>query len=128
MAAAVSGRVVAVTGAARGIGRATAAELARRGARVAIGDLREHDAHAAAEAIGGVGLALDVTDRGAFERVLAAVDERLGPLDVLVNNAGIMAVGPLATTKPGAASRTIDVNFKGVLHGMHLAVPRLRRG
>ena len=123
-------RVVAVTGAARGIGHAIATRVAAGGGRVAIGDLDEGDASAAAERIGSgaVGLELDVTDRDSFARFLDAVEERLGPLDVLVNNAGIMTVGPLADTKPGAASKTIDVNVKGVMYGMQLAVPRLRRG
>ena len=124
--ASISGRVVAITGAARGIGRATAAELVRRGARLAIGDLAGA-AEAAAE-IGAEGFELDVTDRDSVERFLDGAAERLGPLDVVVNNAGIMTVGPLAEAKPGAASRTIDVNVKGVLYGMQLAVPRLRAG
>jgi NADP-dependent 3-hydroxy acid dehydrogenase YdfG len=105
-------KVVAITGAARGIGRATADELERRGARVAVGDLPE----------------LDVTDRDSFERFLTGVEEQHGRLDVLVNNAGIMTVGPLATAKASAASRVIDVNVKGVMYGMQLAVPRLPRG
>jgi NAD(P)-dependent dehydrogenase (short-subunit alcohol dehydrogenase family) len=123
---ALSGKVVAVTGAARGIGRAIAEAVAARGARVAIGDLREEDARAAAEAIGGgaTGHALDVTDRDSFERFLDAA----GALDVLVNNAGIMTVGPLENTNPGAAAKTVDVNFKGVLYGMQLAIPRLGPG
>jgi NAD(P)-dependent dehydrogenase (short-subunit alcohol dehydrogenase family) len=105
-------KVVAITGGARGIGRATAEELERRGARVAVGDLPE----------------LDVTDRDSFERFLDGVVAEHGRLDVLVNNAGIMTVGPLADAKPGAASKTIDVNVKGVMYGMQLAVPRLGRG
>jgi NAD(P)-dependent dehydrogenase (short-subunit alcohol dehydrogenase family) len=126
----LSGKVVAITGAARGIGRATASELAARGARVAIGDLRGGDAEEAARAVGGeaVGLVLDVSDRDSFAAFLDAAADRLGPLDVLVNNAGIMTVGALATTRPAAASKTIDVNFKGVLDGMQLATARLRRG
>ena len=125
-----SGRVVAVTGAARGIGRATAAALARRGARLAIGDLDEGAATRAAIDVGGdaIGCQLDVTDRDSFTRFLDTVEERLGPLDVLVNNAGIMVVGPLAAARPGAASKVIDVNVKGVMWGMQLAAPRLRKG
>ena len=110
--------VVAITGAARGIGRATATELERRGARVAIGDLPGS----------GAAFELDVTDRDSFDRFLDAVEERLGPLDVLVNNAGIMTVGQLAGAKPGASSKVIDVNVKGVMYGMQLAVPRLGSG
>ena len=114
----MTGKAIAITGAARGIGRATADELTRRGARVAIGDLKPPDG----------GIELDVTDRDSFARFLDAAEERLGPLDALVNNAGIMIVGPLDDAKPGAASKVIDVNVKGVMYGMQLAVPRLRRG
>jgi NAD(P)-dependent dehydrogenase (short-subunit alcohol dehydrogenase family) len=105
-------KVVAITGGARGIGRAIGDELARRGARVAIGDLPE----------------LDVTDRDSFERFLDRTVAEHGRLDVLVNNAGIMIVGPLADAKPGAASRVVDVNVKGVMHGMQLAAARLPHG
>jgi NAD(P)-dependent dehydrogenase (short-subunit alcohol dehydrogenase family) len=122
----LSGKVVAVTGAARGIGRAIAAEVTARGARAVIGDLRADDAQRAAEEIGGgaTGHELDVTDRDSFERFLGGVER----LDVLVNNAGIMTVGPLETTNPRAASKTVDVNVKGVLYGMQLALPRLESG
>lgn len=118
-------RVVAVTGAARGIGLAIANECATRGMRVALGDLK--GAEAAAREIGGVGLELDVTDRESFRRFLDEVEQRLDEVQVLVNNAGIMMVGPLRDAGP-SASKTIDVNVKGVLNGMQLAIPRLRRG
>ena len=111
-------RVVAVTGAARGIGAAIATEVAGRGWPVAGGDLRAE----------GELFELDVTDRDSFERFLDAVIERFGRLDVLVNNAGIMTVGALDVTDPGAASKQIDVNVKGVLYGMQLAIPRIGRG
>jgi NAD(P)-dependent dehydrogenase (short-subunit alcohol dehydrogenase family) len=123
-------RVVAITGAARGIGLATAQALAARGARVAIGDLDAVAAEAAAAALPGeaVGLELDVTDEDSFASFLDGVEERLGPLDALVNNAGIMFVGPLEDAGYRGASKVIDVNVKGVVIGMHLAIPRLRRG
>src|SRR5580692_615810 len=92
----VAGKIVAITGAARGIGRATAEALARRGARVAIGDLDRALAERTASDIGSgtIALELDVTQRGSFAAFLDAVEARLGPVDVLVNNAGIMPVGP----------------------------------
>src|SRR5437762_2455565 len=124
----IADRVVAVTGGARGIGQAIAASLARRGARVAVGDLDGGAAERAAAGLGGdsLGLELDVTDRGSFERFLDAAGDRLGPLDVLVNNAGVMVVGPFAEANEAAAARVMDVNVGGVIHGMRLAIPRLR--
>jgi NAD(P)-dependent dehydrogenase (short-subunit alcohol dehydrogenase family) len=119
--------VVAITGAARGIGFATAQALAARGARVAIGDLDGDEAERAAAALPagrGAGFELDVADEDSFERFLDAA----GPLDVLVNNAGIMVVGPLDGAGYRGASKTIDVNLKGVIIGMHLAAQRLGSG
>jgi NAD(P)-dependent dehydrogenase (short-subunit alcohol dehydrogenase family) len=119
-------RVVAITGAARGIGLATAHALAARGARVAIGDLEGDEAERAATALGGQasGHQLDVTDEDSFAAFLDAA----GPLDALVNNAGIMFVGPLEGAGYRGASKTIDVNVKGVMIGMHLAASRLGPG
>ena len=123
-------RVVAITGAARGIGLATAQALAERGAHVAIGDLDLTEAEAAAASLPGTaaGVQLDVTDEDSFARFLDTTAERLGPLDVLVNNAGIMFVGPLDGVGYRGASKVIDVNVKGVAIGVHLAIPRLRQG
>jgi NAD(P)-dependent dehydrogenase (short-subunit alcohol dehydrogenase family) len=85
------GKVVVVTGRARGIGAKTAAALARQGANVAIVDLDEVRAEKTAGQLGGIlALALDVTDAKAFTVFLDVVETRLGPIDVLVNNAGIM--------------------------------------
>src|SRR5215472_11416679 len=91
----LGGQVVAITGGARGIGRATAAALIAQGARVAIGDIEAPLAERTAQELGmgTIGLPLDVTDRGSFEQFLDEVESRLGPLDVLINNAGIMPLG-----------------------------------
>jgi NADP-dependent 3-hydroxy acid dehydrogenase YdfG len=123
----VAGKIVAITGAARGIGRATAEALARRGARVAVGDLDRALAEGAATAIGGgtIALELDVTQRVSFAAFLDAVEARLGPIDVLVNNAGIMHVGPFVEEDDATARRVFDVNVHGVMYGMKLAIPRM---
>jgi NAD(P)-dependent dehydrogenase (short-subunit alcohol dehydrogenase family) len=126
-ASTLNGRVVAVTGGARGIGRATAEALVREGARVALGDLGEGVAAGAAHELGGqtIGLELDVTDRASFARFLDDVETRLGPLDVLVNNAGIMYVGPFLEQDDAAVARQTDVNLHGVMFGMRLALPQM---
>jgi NADP-dependent 3-hydroxy acid dehydrogenase YdfG len=122
----LTGRVVAITGAARGIGRATAEALARDGARVAIGDLDAALAERTAEEIGPQAAAfqLDVTDRASFERFIDDVQARIGPVDVLVNNAGIMPLGPFAEEDDATARRLVDVNVHGVLIGMKVVLPR----
>src|SRR3954447_13857545 len=122
----LSGRVVAITGAARGIGRATAAALVREGATVAIGDLDGDLARRTAGELGAASaFALDVTHRASFESFLDAVEAQLGPVDVLVNNAGIMALGPFVAEDDATARRMVDINVHGVLHGMKAVLPRL---
>ena len=123
----VSGRVVAITGGARGIGRATGAALVRRGARVAIGDIDAGPARETAAALGPAVRAyeLDVTSRPSFAAFLDAVEADLGPLDVLVNNAGIMPVGPFLDESDAAAARQVDINLNGVMFGMKEALPRM---
>jgi NAD(P)-dependent dehydrogenase (short-subunit alcohol dehydrogenase family) len=113
-------RVVAITGGARGIGRETARALAERGATVVIGDLDVSGAEAvAAELPRATGLELDVRDAGSFERFV----ETAGELDVLVNNAGIMPLGPFLG-EPGERTRQqLDVNLWGVIVGMRAALP-----
>ncbi len=121
--------VVVVTGAAQGIGRATAEAFAARGARVAIGDLDTGAADLVARAIGGFAHALDVTDPGSFTTFLAAVRADLGPVDVLVNNAGIMPNGGFLELSDRLHRATLEVNLFGVIHGMRLVLPEmLERG
>src|SRR5215204_5368304 len=124
----IQGRVVAITGAARGIGLATATALARAGARVSLGDLSGDVAAESAEHIGGgaIGLPLDVSDRESFESFLDATEAQLGPVDVLVNNAGVMLVGPWEAEDDERMRKMIDVNLIGTILGMRLALPRMR--
>jgi NADP-dependent 3-hydroxy acid dehydrogenase YdfG len=125
----LEGRVVAITGGARGIGKATAKALAQEGARVAIGDLDKPLAEEAAAELGteAVGVALDVTQRDSFASFLDQVAERLGPLDVLINNAGIMPIGSFVDEDDATARRMIDINLHGVIYGMKLAIPGMRK-
>ena len=124
----VHGKVVAITGGARGIGRSTAEALVREGAKVAIGDLDAELTEQVAGEIGGgtVGLPLDVTERESFAAFLDGVEDRLGPVDVLINNAGIMPLGDFAEEDDATTIRIIDINVHGVLTGTKLAVRRMR--
>jgi NADP-dependent 3-hydroxy acid dehydrogenase YdfG len=123
----LAGQTAAVTGAARGIGRATAQALLRQGMKVAIGDVDLAAAEQAATELGPrtVALALDVTDRASFTRFLDESERELGPLDVLVNNAGIMQVGRFIDEDDLAAQRMVDINLHGVILGMKLALARM---
>lgn len=115
---------VIVTGGARGIGRATVERLARQGARVAVGDL---DAGLAAQVAAGyddrvAAAHLDVTDPDSWAGFLAEV-AHLGPFDVLVNNAGIMPLGPVLKEPAGVARTILDVNVHGVINGVKAVAP-----
>jgi NAD(P)-dependent dehydrogenase (short-subunit alcohol dehydrogenase family) len=120
----LEGSVAVVTGGARGIGLATATALRNRGARVAIGDVDEDAVTAAAASLGPDVVAgrLDVTDPNSFAAFLALVERELGPLDVLVNNAGIMPVGPMLDEPHAVARRVVDINLMGCMTGMKLAL------
>src|SRR5436853_1703050 len=103
----LSGKVVAITGGARGIGKATAAALVAKGCRVAIGDLELELAEKTAAELGGgtVALPRDVTDRASFERFLDEAERQLGPIDAALNNAGIMPVTQFADNGPESIRR-----------------------
>jgi len=123
----LAGKVVAITGGARGIGRATAQALVRRGARVAIGDVDLAIAKqtSAALAGGSIAVELDVTVCDSFARFLDEVEQRLGPLDVIVNNAGIMPLAPVLEERDEVAKRQVDINVHGVILGTKLALRRM---
>jgi NAD(P)-dependent dehydrogenase (short-subunit alcohol dehydrogenase family) len=125
----LAGQTVAITGAARGIGRATAQALLGQGMKVAIGDLDEEAARETAAQLGPeervIALALDVTDRDSYAAFLDGAEERFGPLDVLVNNAGIMQIGRFIDEDDLTARRMIDINLHGVILGCKLALARM---
>jgi NAD(P)-dependent dehydrogenase (short-subunit alcohol dehydrogenase family) len=123
----LQGQVVAITGGARGIGRSIAAALTRAGARVAIGDVDLGAAEQAAAELGEgvVPLAVDVSDRDSVERFADDVEDRLGPLDVWVNNAGILLVGSFLDEDDSMTERQFAVNVMGVVHGMRVALARM---
>ena len=123
----LTGRVIAITGGARGIGKATAAALVREGARVGIGDIDAELAQRTADELGGEVRAygLDVTSRPSVRDFLDAVERDLGPLDVMINNAGIMPVTPFLDESDASAMRQLDINVHGVLFGMKEALPRM---
>src|SRR2546422_938326 len=122
------GRVAFVTGAGRGIGRAIALRLAEHGDAVAIGDIREDDANETATAIEEVGgravaVALDVTDSGSVENAVEETLGLLGPVEILVNNAGWDEMHPFLETGEPFWDRVIEVNFKGCLRMTRAALP-----
>ena len=125
----LKGKVVAITGGGRGIGLAIARRLSQAGAKVSLGDIDLALAEQAAATLDGVGLPLDVRDRGAFRAFLDATERALGPLDVLINNAGIMPAGDFLAEDDDLSDTQIDINFRGVIHGCKLALPgMLARG
>jgi NADP-dependent 3-hydroxy acid dehydrogenase YdfG len=123
----LAGETAAITGAARGIGRATAEAFLGKGMKVAIGDVDFDAAVRTASELGpsAVALPLDVTDRESFAAFLDGVEEQLGPLDVLVNNAGIMQVGRFIDEDDLTARRMVDINVHGVILGTKLGLERM---
>lgn len=127
----IEDKVVVITGASSGLGEATARHLAEQGAIGVLGARRAERIEALARDIaakGGKALALatDVTDRAQVQALVDAAVETYGCIDVLLNNAGLMPLAPLERLKVDEWNQMIDVNMKGVLHGIAAAVPHMK--
>jgi|GEM_PF-757690 len=125
----LEGRVALVTGGAQGIGRGIAAELLRHGAHVVIGDLFEHDMEEACRQLARLGPAdwvkLDVSDQESMRAGMAAIREKHGPVDVLVNNAGIASAGLFAEEDPRRILKALAVDLQGALYLTRLVLPSM---
>lgn len=119
-------KLALVTGGARGIGLATGRRLAAEGYHVVLADLDEGLAVESAASIGGLGAALDVRDFEAFAGLVRRLEADEGPVEVLVNNAGIMPVGGFTEQDLGMDRRQIDINVHGVIAGMRAVLPQMR--
>ncbi len=127
MAQALGGTVALVTGASSGIGEATARALAAHGAQVAVAARRKDRLDALAGEIDGLAIAADVTDR---EHAIAAVERtasELGRLDIVINNAGVMLLGPIVDAPVDEWDRMVALNIQGLLYVAHAALPHLLR-
>jgi NAD(P)-dependent dehydrogenase (short-subunit alcohol dehydrogenase family) len=124
----LTGKVVVITGAARGIGAATARALAREHVRLAIGDLDGDLATTVAAQLGAEAIArkLDVTDHAGYAAFLDEVEDELGPIDVLINNAGIMPVADFEEESAASIARQLDINLHAVIFGTQQAVQRMK--
>jgi 2-hydroxycyclohexanecarboxyl-CoA dehydrogenase len=116
-------RTALVTGAARGIGAAIATELAAQGHRVAVADILDEDAAKTAAAIDGVAVHLDVTDTDSVSAAVAEAEQRLGPLEILVNNAGWDEFRPFLNTEEPLWQRIVEINYMGCLRCCRRVAP-----
>ena len=128
----IGDKVVVITGASSGIGESTAKLLARHGAKVVLGARRRDRIDAVVKEIsaaGGkaIGFAADVTKRAEVEALIQGTVDSFGHVDVMVNNAGIMAIAPMAALKVEEWDRMIDVNLKGLLYGVAAVLPIMQK-
>ncbi|WP_104171193.1 SDR family oxidoreductase [Cryobacterium sp. M23] len=114
----LDGRIALVTGGSVGMGAADATLLAAEGARVIVADIADDAGQALADSIDGVYRHLDVADEAQWKQVVADVDSTVGHIDILINNAGIVAFTPVATTELEEWNRVIGINLTGVFLGI----------
>ncbi|MBN8181373.1 L-iditol 2-dehydrogenase [Roseibium aggregatum] len=127
----LEGKSALITGSARGIGKAFAARFAEEGARVAIADINLAGAEAAASEIGpnAYAVQLDVTDQSSIDAAIAAVEQKTGGLDILINNAALFDLAPIVEITRDSYQRLFDINVSGTLFMMQAAAKSMiRRG
>lgn len=128
MGTSIADKVVVITGASSGIGESTAKLLARYGARLVLGARRKNRIDAIVKEISGaggkaIGFAVDVTKRAEVETLIKGAVDSFGRVDVMINDAGIMPIAPVAALKVEEWERMIDVNLKGLLYGVAAVLP-----
>jgi NADP-dependent 3-hydroxy acid dehydrogenase YdfG len=128
----IKGKVIAITGASSGIGEAAARLLAQKGAHVVLGARRTDKLEALVSAIRAEGgsahyRALDVTKREDVKAFVNFAQSEFGKVDVVINNAGVMPLSPLEALKVNEWNQMIDVNIRGVLHGIAAGLPIMKK-
>lgn len=129
----IKGKVVVVTGASSGLGEATVRHLASKGANVVLGARREDRLQKISEEINAEGngkatyITTDVTKKDDVQALVNKAVTDFGKIDVMVNNAGLMSIAPMAETKVDEWDRMIDINVKGVLYGIAAALPEFQK-
>jgi NADP-dependent 3-hydroxy acid dehydrogenase YdfG len=127
----IQGKVIAITGASSGIGEATAKFLGERGAKIVVGARRADRLQKLSEAIKGKGgsaaaHAVDVTSRASVQAFADFAKAEFGPIDVMINNAGVMPLSPMVALKVDEWDRMINVNIRGVLNGIAAVLPGMK--
>eukprot|EP00808_Paulinella_micropora_P008434 g40601.t1 len=123
----LAGKCAVITGASSGIGAAIARRLVKEGVKVGLGARRKHELKELEKALGGAGLAVrtDVTDRAQVAELVRHTEKSFGPVDILINCAGFMAYTKMTNMKQDEWNTTVDVNCKGVLHGVGATLPSM---
>lgn len=123
----LDGKVALVTGGAKGMGASHCAALAAEGASVVVCDVLDELGSAVAKEIGGIYLHLDVTSEGDWTAAVAATQKAYGPIDILINNAGVVGLGRVDTTELDEWNRIIGINLTGTFLGIHQCAESMKR-